>query len=206
MLASKEELELSLKIFEGEFLPYYKSLDREVAETDRYVSIRMENSSAFSLEYSKLLQAICGEIDVFAKAICNLNDSNVKPDDLNIKSWGIRIQAMFPRIESTNVFNPGYGVISPWQNWRYVYSPDINGRNRIKLADGKKSLPWWGDYNKVKHERMNLRSTESSNYKKANQSNIVNALAALNILENLYLAEVGSSLFIESELFSDMRP
>ncbi len=202
MLASKEELELSLGIFKGEFLPYYLSLDEQVAETNRYVSIRDDNEKAYSLEYSKLLQTICGEIDVFAKALCNLSDSDLKPKDLNIQKWGIRIQHQFPTIETEFVQVDGYGELKPWANWQYEYCRDKNDVERIRLKKNKKTPAWWTSYNKVKHERTMLRPNGSLQFKKANQGNVIKSLAALYILENLYLLEAGASENIHSQIFA----
>ena len=201
MLASKEELELSLKIFEGEFLPYYLSLDEQVAETNRYVSIRSDNRKAYSLEYSKLLQTICGEIDVFAKALCNLGDPSLKPKDLNIQKWGIRLQDLFPAIETEFVRVEGYGELKPWANWRYEYYRDKNDVKRIRLIQGKSTPIWWAAYNKVKHERTMLRPDKSLHFEKANQGNVIRALAALYILESLYLREASAPENIQSHIF-----
>lgn len=203
MSISKEELELSLIIYISEFLPYYLSLDEQVAETARYVSIRSDNGGAYSLEYSKLLQTICGEIDVFAKALYNLENPDAELWKLNIQKWGTFLQHRFPNIEFEAVQVEGYGELRPWENWRYESYQDRRGSRRIRLAEGKGTPVWWLAYNKVKHERTTLRPDSSSHFKKANQGNVIGALAALYTLESLYLSESLDFGIIQSRLFTN---
>lgn len=201
MLADIKRLEASLEIFKREFMPYYKSLDMQVVETNRYVAIRRENRRAFSLEYSKLLQATCSEIDVFAKAVCDLANPNTKLNDLNISKWGFMLQKEFPQIEECSVSLVGYSDIRPWANWSYESFEDKRGRIRLRLRRGKTTPSWWKAYTNVKHARTTLQPGSSSNFIDACQGNVIDALAALFLLERLYLNELGKAELLRSQLF-----
>ena len=57
---------------------YYKELEDEIIATRRYVDFDQGNFSTFSVEYLKLYQTICSEIDVLGKAIAH----EIDPEDI----------------------------------------------------------------------------------------------------------------------------
>jgi hypothetical protein len=58
---------------------------------------------------------------------------------------------------------PRYGLdLRPWSNWQNARNPD-----------------WWGDHNKVKHER-------GEHFSRANLKNVLNAMAGLFLLVLYY--------------------
>ncbi|WP_147271344.1 hypothetical protein [Eggerthella lenta] len=69
--------ERSAEMFRGvekNYWEYYRELEDDFLATRKYVSFHEANASTFSLEYLKLFQAVCSEIDVVGKAMaaaCN---------------------------------------------------------------------------------------------------------------------------------------
>ena len=53
----------NVREFVKSFWSYYLELERQFLETKRYVEFSENNSKAYSVEYLKLYQAICSEID-----------------------------------------------------------------------------------------------------------------------------------------------
>ena len=61
---------------------YYRSLEKRFLKTEEFVAFDKVNGKAYSFEFLTLLQTICSEIDVVAKAICCFFDKSfpVKED------------------------------------------------------------------------------------------------------------------------------
>lgn len=52
---------------------YYISLENQFLDTERYVEFDyINNGKAYSIEYLKLFQAVCGEVDVIGKVLAGL--------------------------------------------------------------------------------------------------------------------------------------
>lgn len=60
---------------------YYRELEDEFLVTRRYVAFDEENYSVYSIEYLKLYQAVCGEVDTLGKEIAHMVNEEFKPDD-----------------------------------------------------------------------------------------------------------------------------
>jgi hypothetical protein len=173
--------ELALSQLRGEFFPYYKQLVNQFALSERYVAFVEDNACTYSVEYAQLLQAICAEIDVFAKAICLLLDKNFDRK-ANSQKWCIELHEFFPEFESFEVRHSTYGLIKPWHNWDCEWYINSTGSHRTRLKKGKKTPAWWTSYNKVKHERALLTEASSNYYPVANLENVMNAMVALHSL------------------------
>ena len=75
---------------------YYLELEEQLLQTKRFVDFDTSNYKTFSIEYLKLLQAACSEIDVVAKIMAEKFDSNfVKLNNKNIQKWGFVLQQHF---------------------------------------------------------------------------------------------------------------
>lgn len=159
---------------------YYLVLEKDFLEIERYVAFDLGenylyintdtnisnkgNSECFSNEFIKQYQAICSEVDVMIKSICQEINKNSSADNMEqytdeiLERWSdiIEQKVKLKEIE-----------LQPFANW--------------SKKPNYKSPDWWTPYNKVKHYRL-------QNYKKANLKNTINALAALYILER-YLAK-----------------
>ena len=49
---------------------HFLALEADFAATSRYVEFSKENFGTYSVEYAKLLLAICSDVDVLCKVIC----------------------------------------------------------------------------------------------------------------------------------------
>ena len=198
---------------ERHYWQYYKELEREVLSTRRYVDFDEENFSAFSIEYLKLFQAICSEIDAIGKEIAKALDPSFKSNDRqnNIFKWWFIIQdgIMFPvgddklkgvAIEDTEVRFNNDIPIRPWENFRTELRTQKNGNVRTEVEKGKQVPEWWKAYNKVKHHRTSMMGANSNklNYSRANLGNVAKAISALYILETSYMNALGTKTDIEA--------
>ena len=180
-----------IKIFIKSYWEYFLELEEQLIETKRFVEFDSENDKAYSLEYLKLYQAVCSEIDVVGKEIAvALNPSFEINNNTNIQKWGYEIQQAFPKIKNILVLFNDEISIQPFENWEYEKhtKPDKNGivRTTFAIKDGKDSIKWWSSYNKIKHRRIGLVEG-TKNFQLANQKNLINAFAALFVLESLYI-------------------
>lgn len=148
----------------------YLVLEADFGQTERYISFEQENFSAYSQEYIKQLQAICGEIDVQCKQYCKFLDTSF--NGIDISSYASVLLRRKANIKNAVVLCKEL-QLKPWEMW----SSDVEGDNK------KNHSPrWWKDYNKVKHERLGTDSFGKYWYTHANLENTMNALAALYVL------------------------
>lgn len=196
--------------FIKKYWTYYLEIENQMIETQRYVEFDKRNNNTYSMEFLKLYQMICSEIDGCAKEISACCNSSFKFDrNCSIKNWGYEIQQVFPDIITRQTrFNGDY-LIVPWKNWKYVKAISKTGKRIIKLDDKMKTPNWWVKYNKVKHSRMKLNS-QDVNYENANLKNTIAALAGLYILEREFIEylyftknDMGHCSIPKSKLFTD---
>lgn len=109
--------ENKVKTFIKSYWNYYLELEDQFLATKRFVEFDVTNSATYSVEYLKLFQAVCSEIDVVAKILAEEYDLSFKKiDNKNIQKWGYYLQSSYPHLETTSViFNNDYPVC-PWQN------------------------------------------------------------------------------------------
>lgn len=196
--------EINANVFIRSYWNYFLDLEEQFISTKRFVEFDDSNFAAYSVEYLKLLQAVCSEIDVVAKILAEEYDAEFKKiENKSIQKWGFYLQQAYPMIETISVdFNSDYSVC-PWSNWKYERYTDKNNALRYRLVQGKKTPFWWTAYNKVKHERTSHYKAGKTNYVRANQKNLIYAFAALFILESLFLEPIDDSTlsFANSRLF-----
>lgn len=213
--------------FVNNYWVYYRELEKEFMQTQKYVEFCIDNNSTYSVEFMKLFQAVCSEIDVVGKTAAKAINEQFKPEDRknNIFKWWFEVQDVLLLTDSPfTKMNPKeqpacFSLIdykcflldkielNPWQDFRVEKAMDRAGRVNYKLAKGFTIPKWWSDYNKVKHHRIVAieNNEKSSNYPKANFGNVSNAFAALYILEKAFMDMVGTrddlSCFMD---FSDL--
>ncbi len=218
--------------FENNYWKYYKELENEFLQTRRYVEFCAENMNTYSVEYLKLYQAVCSEIDVIGKAMAKLANSSFSPEDKknSIYKWWYEIQSSFyvtdgpftfmnfspePKQYKLNEYKcimQNDIVLFPWNG--FVIEKSVNERgNDVFVPKNNARIPdWWKDYNKVKHNRTSIVDVGSrlTNYSKANLNNLSASFAALYILERGFMDTVGthdnlSSFMDFSKLFEKRR-
>ena len=113
--------EMILEQFIRSYWNYYLELEEQIILTKRYVEFDESNFKTFSIEYLKLFQAVCSEIDVVGKYIAEMfNKDFRKIENKNIQKWGYEIHKMFPEIEEKNVCFNNKIQMKPWENWEYI--------------------------------------------------------------------------------------
>ena len=199
--------------FEKSYWNYYIELEDQFISTKRYVAFDRANYKTFSLEYLKLLEAVCSEIDVVGKEIAHQIDPSFKINDTttNIQKWWFVIQQWF--IE--DVLQPIKMIddmeFSPWKEYKIVQLKNKKGSLYYKLEDGVKTPSWWTAYNKVKHNRtLDDPETQEQYFHRANLENLCNAFSALYLLEKRYMMSVGRAEEYnrckKSQLFEFRKP
>lgn len=181
-------MEITLTQFIKSYWNYYLELEEQLIQTKRFVDFDISNYKTFSIEYLKLLQATCSEIDVVAKIIAEKFElSFSKLDNKNIQKWGFVIQKYFKEIQHIKVCFLNDFCITPWQNWGYEQYKDKKNSIRYRLLKGAETPQWWTAYNKVKHERTSHYQNGKTNYCRANLENLISAMSALFILETIFI-------------------
>lgn len=149
----------------NQFWSHYLSLENSLKEISDYIAIHKNNDKSYSFKNMQLYFAVCTDIDSILKHI--RSNLNLKPiRQLNMGHHREMLLEHFPIIGQVKVFL------------------DISNEKRTLqpfklLPDKEESFEWWSAYNDVKHQRP-------ENFYQANIKNLLNALAALHILNLLY--------------------
>ena len=91
-------------VYVKSYWQYYRSLEKRFLKTEEFVAFDKVNSKSYSFEYLTLLQTICSEIDVVAKAVCFHFDNTFPTKDAKIQRWGFRLQKEFPDITNQTIY------------------------------------------------------------------------------------------------------
>lgn len=148
--------------FISDYWNYYKNLENDFINLTRFVKVCDTNYETCSDEIIKQFYAVCSEIDVVFKIICEFDLSSFK----KIYDYHNAIKQKHQEIfeASISILHSDI-IITPFKAW----------------GD---SLLWWQDYNDVKHNRF-------ENYKKGNLLNLLNAITALYYLELYLVRKIG---------------
>lgn len=180
---------------------YYLELERQLDSTKRYIEFDKHNFNTYSIEYLKLLQATCSEIEVVGKEISSEIGLDYK--DAYIQKIGYNVQQIFPDLDS-KIVRIGDCVLTPWEKFKCEKYTDKQKRVRYGFSKNMSSPKWWTAYNKTKHERTSTFEKDKTNYARANLGNIINAMGGLFILEMLFmehLADGEAFSYKQSKLF-----
>lgn len=197
-----------ISIFVKSYWNYFLELEDEFKQTQKYVAFDLHNKKAYSIEYLKLIQAVCSEIDVVAKEVANNFDPEFKNIERpNMSHWGYVISEHMKQLSMFSVMFNDDIVVKPWEKFGYTRYPNAIGRMRYKLCPGCHKPIWWDDYNNIKHSRTSLKDNGEFNFTNANLNNMILSFAALYSLEVLYMKELAGEFgpdceIAESQLFS----
>lgn len=199
--------------FEKNYWEYYLELEEQFISTKKYVAFDSTNYKSYSLEYLKLLEAVCSEIDIVGKEIAHQINPSFKISDIsaNIQKWWFIIQDWYSEKQSEPIAIFGDLQFSPWQGYKIVEYVDKNGITKLKLKENSKTPYWWKSYNKVKHSRtLADPDTQEQFFHRANLENLCNAISALYLLEKRYMENVGRAEEYnrckKSQLFDNQKP
>lgn len=105
--------------FEKTYWKYYLNLENDFLATEKYVAIDVDNKDAFSIEYMKILQMVCAEIDVVTKSFCKEIDASFKGDKINHYCKKITTEyTVFPK-DSVRLLLCKIDL-NPWAGWTFV--------------------------------------------------------------------------------------
>lgn len=152
----------------------YQMLEKNIIETDDYVSLDANNYGTFSAQYLKIFLTECSEIDSLAEQMRILIKEKNPDNDINSKDISIlkkiaAVKVAFERLDRMTI----------------VTKHPFEGIRNTPFAkfDEDSSDSWWQDYNHVKHNRSELISGSNKYYyEKANLKNCLIALSALYLL------------------------
>ena len=169
---------------------YFRILEDDFLQTERYLAIDALNATAYSNEYIKQYQAICSEIDVIAKSFCKATERSFKGGSINAYCKCIMDNYADFSSRIVKVKNRSL-ILTPWDGWTYS-TKQKDGKTIIDATNPE----WWQTYNKVKHSRTTVNTPSGlSYYKLANQKNVLTALAALFQLELYYFRKLQQIYF-----------
>lgn len=203
-----------LDVFVKNYWNYYVDLDHQMMSTRKYVEFSESNYSTYSIEFLKLYQAVCSEIDVVGKMLASELNPEFKFDgsSTNILKWWYGIQDWYSNCKKKAVRFRRQYELQPWENFIVEYVADKNNKMypRVIQIEGYRVPTWWSAYNKIKHERTSIDiNTLAPNFEKANLINLSNAFSALYLLEKNYIYifgnmpsshSIGNSVLFESDL------
>lgn len=194
---------MDFNTFKKRYVSEFKLCERELLDTDCYVTIDPKNFSTFSVKYRQLYLSICSSIDSLSEELCVMLDcdnpvENQKKHN-NITSRYVKIEKEF----CNNIKN--YAVkIS-------LDGDDISITPFIKFSENSTG-DWWKDHNKDKHySSAEAEGTNGNmlNYELANLKNVLHALSAYYVLVSLmydyFNQKNKTDCKLDSQLFSHLH-
>ena len=191
------ENKIEIMDFRKSYWNYYLELERQFKEIERYVALDRGNNQTFSVEFLKLIEAVCSEIDTVAKAISEHYDNNFsKIKNPGIRHWGYILSQNMPDLSTATVELLDSDIeIVPWNNFGYMQYKNKKGQLCYKLADQCDTPSWWKDYNSIKHQRTARDDNGVINFSKANLRNVILSFSALFSLEAVFMERIQPSYF-----------
>jgi hypothetical protein len=157
----KGENKMKISEFEEKYWNYYLHLEEKFMHISSFVHFDSRNFNVFSYEFVSLFQNIGAEIDLLFKKICGYSGN----DNRTMRDYKNDIIYKCPEIKEKKIKVNYFNIeIQPFE----------------KLESG---MTWWKEYNAIKHNRLD-------NISKANLENVLEALAALFLLERYLLVEL----------------
>lgn len=161
-----------------QFWDYYRTLEEDLIQFNRYVEIDRANYKTYSLELAKMLLTAGTELDTAFKALCNKISPTSNAN--TIGDYNKIVSSKYPDVIYHEKYVKGHGIIlKPFENWNLNNNPH-----------------WWTNgYNKIKHNRANY-------IQNANLENVLNIVSALQMILFLYYnesyGEIGAFGILES--------
>lgn len=188
---------IKYQMIEHSYWRYYVELEHELLQTRKFVDFGEENFKTYSLEFLKLYQAVCGEIDLFLKFLAKEINHEFDDKKANIQKCWFEIQNWYQASPIKKVSLCKEYNLEPWLGYN-VTRKHSKQNNWIYTGTAP---DWWKAYTDIKHQRAFLDDDGKPNYIKANLKNVSNAFAALYVLEKNTLNELGDEKSIaETEL------
>ncbi|MBB1489370.1 hypothetical protein [Oceanospirillum sediminis] len=162
------------------FWPIYSQIEKEFIEVSYCINIDCHQLNVYSIKIADLILRTVSECENIAKAICKREGSEF----LDKKGNPIR-RTYFPHYMDAidSIFSIKSKLVSfDFDNAdENTFDQKLMPFYREKDGDSLKKWSWYDAYNAIKHDRV-------ENYRKANLNNLINAMAALFLL-NIYYSD-----------------
>ncbi|MBI3851760.1 MAG: hypothetical protein HY298_16015 [Verrucomicrobia bacterium] len=140
---------------------FFESLDDDLHSLSRIIEFDRNNFSTHSVLLARLYLSVCSEIDVVAKLLCARIDPAKSP--ANMDEYRSLIAGRYRNFSVLKIEMPAHELdFQPWSTWSSGTNP-----------------PWWGNYNKVKHQR-------NTYYREANLGNVLESASGLLVMLTYY--------------------
>ena len=160
---------MTIEEYNAKVWAFYLRLEKDFIESLNYVEFAEDNYSTYSIEFERLLLAICSEVDVLCKLLCKEINPTASPS----------------KILDYATILCGYNEFTTSEVRFERIKKNFTPFDGLTTQD---TPSWWKAYNKVKHER-----TDNDNYKKGNLENTFMALAALYSLNRHFCKQIATS-------------
>lgn len=160
--------------FDKNCWPYYLYLENSFLETTRFVHLSIDNYACYSYEYNSLLITISTEFENIIKIL-------YKTYGHPMPTRRICICDFFTAVRG-NIFSPVNASTRPMayiiDRTDMVFDPFASFCTGSQPSTSNQS--WWKCYTDIKHWRIDK-------FNEANLENVLNALAAVFILDSLFM-------------------
>ena len=165
------------------FWPIYKQIENEFKELSLYIHIDKKQLNTYSIKISDLILRTVSEYENLAKELCKKN--SIKFLDKNKHSKKIvNFHEYIEKLDQKYEINRKVVTFS-YDNAEENFDTGRMPFKKIEIKIGNKNKntwSWYQAYNLIKHDRI-------KNYRKANVLNLIDAMAALFLLNIYYKNE-----------------
>ncbi len=177
VLVKKTRVVITEKEFLNIFWKQYQIIEKDVRISSEYVDIHKSNYSTFSSRYINMFLNICSNIDSLIEIYCKIVEEDDYRKKYSIHDRLTPVLRKFPDIRLDAV--------------RTIDTFEDIELKPFSAFVGDRIADWWNDYNLVKHARSDRNEkTGMYNFQRANQKNVLMALAAYFIVCNRIYEEI----------------
>ena len=177
VLVKKTRVVITEKEFLNIFWKQYQIIEKDVRISSEYVDIHKSNFSTFSSRYINMFLNICSNIDSLIEIYCKIVEEDDYRKKYSIHDRLTPVLRKFPDIRLDAV--------------RTIDTFEDIELKPFSAFVGDRIADWWNDYNLVKHARSDRNEkTGMYNFQRANQKNVLTAMAAYFIVCNRIYEEI----------------
>lgn len=168
------------------FYPIYTQLEKELEELSYYITFDRNQLKVYSIKISELLLRTVSEIENISKALCKRENIKFYDKKKHIRQI-VYFNDYYEKLEELFLLSKKYISFDLENCNQNIFDIKLSPFRKDKMfkVNGKEknTWSWYHAYNKIKHDRVKY-------YKYANLECLINALAALFLLNILYLDKV----------------
>ena len=168
------------------FYPIYAQLEKELEELSYYITFDRNQLKVYSIKISELLLRTVSEIENISKALCKRENIKFYDKKKHIRQI-VYFNDYYEKLEELFLLSKKYISFDLENCNQNIFDIKLSPFRKDKMFKvnwkEKNIWSWYHAYNKIKHDRVKY-------YKYANLECLINALAALFLLNILYLDKV----------------